>query len=328
MAQDTKSLSFYERKYKKYENCTDGFILPDMYVVVRVDGHRLDKYTWETFPDDKYPLSQELTSALLETTRFIFCAETNISYSFTHGDEISVLLAPNGRSNERKRTRLGSSISSAAACGFYQAFLKPMLFHAKISELPTHDHVINYFMWQRKVAERNFISRKLGIALRDEKLDAKQINAVLQRPKEELLALMKTKGLLTDQTPSHERFGTAHLWQHNSEQQKHPTLVRCKDLPESDDVYEQFLTSATLSPSHRIDDGGQNIVLKQLRFEQLSSLLQPKPVTKQSSSTISLSAPANSDSGSIQKPPQKRKKRPRNRNRKPKSNLQFKDSSK
>jgi tRNA(His) 5'-end guanylyltransferase len=240
-----KSVGDYDRMMNRFENYSEQSILPDLNVIVRLDCHRLGSH-WATFPDSSYPLGEEVEQALVVAAASVMCSGLKIRAGYVHGDEISLLLDPSELANGRKRTRLVSSLSSAAAVGMYAAMGRGALFHARVAELPTHTHVLDYFLWQRKVARRNLIARSLILALTKKGVEKPEIDKLLGGANEGArIEALHREGIDIDGFSPYVKYG-AILWWGPSE---FPSSVRyegqsvgiceCRDLPSDDD---EFLT--------------------------------------------------------------------------------------
>lgn len=206
-----RSLAEYERLLGKFENLQEVSFLPDMHVIVRLDAHRLGSH-WVSFPDADYPLGAAFSEGLRAAAVSLFTSGIRVLFAFVHGDEISVAVDPLELSNGRKKVKLVSGLSSAASVGLCTSFGRGALFHAKVSELPSKDHVLDYLLWQRLVARRNTIARYLNIKLLETAAPKSEIERLLSKAtEEERLATLARFGLdYTTLSPYQQR--GALLW--------------------------------------------------------------------------------------------------------------------
>ena len=248
---EIRSLGEYQRSMDRFERC-DGFILPEMHLIIRIDAHRTGP-EWSDFPDDGYPFDPGFVTALTKTAKHLMGFGFRVLYAFVHGDEISVLLDPQESTNQRRRGRLVSLFSSAGAVGFLREFPRPVIFHAQLSELPTAGHVIDYFMWQRKVSSRNFFSRTLGLKLAAQGLNAAEIDAKIGKISEqERENLAVELGLTDEHITRYHRFGLALWWDQAGS--GGPQVVVCDELPATDEEYRDLVVERIGAGSHLPDE--------------------------------------------------------------------------
>ena len=268
---EIKSLGEYQRSMDRFERC-DGFILPEMHLIIRIDAHRTGP-EWSDFPDEGYPFDPGFVTALTGTAKHLMGFGFRVLFAFVHGDEISVLLDPQESTNQRRRGRLVSLFSSAGAVGFLREYHRPVIFHAQLSELPTTGHVIDYFLWQRKVASRNFFSRTLGIRLAALGLSSTEIDAKIGKISEqERESIALEVGLTAEDITRYHRYGLALWWDHSTGE---PQVVVCDELPTTDEEYRDLIAERITAPSHLPDE--LQMAAMPIRRVQL----EPKPIIAQ-----------------------------------------------
>lgn len=269
------SLGDYERKMKKYENCGDSFILPDMFTVVRIDAHRIIPQRWKDFPDERYPLSEEFANALIQTAHFVLCCEMKFTCAFIHGDEISFVLDTKDRGSERRKARIISMISSIASTGFFNAFNRPVAFHAKLSELPTRSHLLDYLLWQKKVAERNFFSRTVGIELEKRKTPKEDITKLINSGLEAMNTRLEELGVPTEDLPPELKHGAILYWDAVVDD----NIKELRNLLMEDDEYLSFLGPIIDQPGRRITFGPQFVNITPIQKPEIGASKPPTPKT-------------------------------------------------
>jgi len=251
---------------KKFETCGDGFILPDMYTVVRLDAHRMMPDMWHDVPDDEYPLSDRILEALVATAKFVVGHEIRCAGAYIHGDEISLLLDTKSRGSERRKARLISMLSSIASVGFFSYFSRPVAFHAKVSELPTVNHVIDYFIWQRLVAERNFYYRTISLALSAKGELPSVAQGVLSAGIENMREVLKSLNLFPDGVPQRFLWGTLVHW----DDQKHdPALVEIESISSSNEEYSALVEKI-------IEIGGKRTIIQPTNIPTKRLMVPPQ----------------------------------------------------
>ena len=241
-----RSLAEYQRQLERFENFNDGAILPDLYTIIRVDGRRAGK-SWNEQPRGSYPYADDMIEAFISAGREMFCIGLRCVYAFVHGDEISIVLDPSETSNARRRHKLVSLMASAASVGFLRSVGLPAYFHAKLSELPTREHVEDYFLWQRKVASRNFFSSLLRNELQRR---GETFNAIDERlsPLNEVerLSLCREFGFEPTSYDARLRFGVGLHWK--TDAQSSPSISVNSTLGDTDEAYLALLRSILQEP--------------------------------------------------------------------------------
>ncbi len=169
-----RSLADYQRSLSCFENSNDFSILPGLFLIVRIDAHRVGAWDRE---DEDYPFSKKFHSTLVDTAERLMLGPVVCAGSYIHGDEISLLLSLQESSNPRKRSKLLSLLSSYASLFANQRLGRgrEVVFHAKLSELPDVGTVADYFIWQRLVAIRNSINIILISSCGSDKAKAKEV---------------------------------------------------------------------------------------------------------------------------------------------------------
>ena len=258
------SLGEYQRALERFERC-DGFTLPDIRLVIRIDAHRSGP-EWSSFPDSGYPFDTHFVRALTHAGHHLLCSGFRIQYAYVHGDEISLLLDRAETLTQRRRTRLASLLASAASVAFVRAFPRAVVFHAVMSELPTDEHVIDYFMWQRKVATRNFLSRSLGLAFTARGLTAQEIDAKIGKATdEEKWALLAECGRQHSDVSAYERLGLALWWERDSHDIHR--IVECDPVPLDDFHYQSLVREQLARPAPSIAEEVATVPFRRIRFE-------------------------------------------------------------
>lgn len=259
------SLGEYQRALERFERC-DGFTLPDIRVVIRIDAHRSGP-EWQSFPDSGYPFDPQFVRALVHAGHHLLCSGFRIQFAYIHGDEISLLLDRAETMTQRRRTRLASLLASAASVAFVRAFPRAVVFHAVMSELPTDDHVVDYFMWQRKVATRNFLSRTLGLALAAKGMTAQEIDARIGKATDEdKWALLAELGRSQAEVSAYDRLGLALWWEKDSRSDVY-RIVECDPVPLDDYHYQSLVREQLGRAAPSIAEEVAAVPFRKLQFE-------------------------------------------------------------
>jgi tRNA(His) 5'-end guanylyltransferase len=149
-------------KMRVYETLNDRSVLPNMYMVARLDGRNFtsltknnEDYKFEAPFDEKFKfLMVETTKGLMKHSGF------NIIYGYTQSDEISLLFDLNEGTFNRKTRKMNSVLAGYASADFTRMLGYPGIatFDCRISELPTKELVEDYFRWRNEDAHRNALS--------------------------------------------------------------------------------------------------------------------------------------------------------------------------
>lgn len=171
-----RSLSDFERRLSANENNNDFSTLPDIYMILRLDAHRVGDWVVENSQDNEYPFCSSFQNSLVDAAHRLTMGPVVGCFAYIHGDEISLLFTANESSNPRKRSKLISTLSSYASL-FVKNYSESsnIVFHSKLSELPSKEAVVEYFIWQRLVAVRNSVNSILIKGCGDDKSAAKEV---------------------------------------------------------------------------------------------------------------------------------------------------------
>jgi tRNA(His) 5'-end guanylyltransferase len=221
---ELKTLGEYERFMKRFEVIADGATLPDVFLIIRADAHR-HTGEWNGKTDEGYPFNRSFVESLGHTAEEVLRSTGNFALAFMHGDEISFLLNPKDSRSERRRVRLCSHIASAAGAAFALHHGKTALFHCVLSELPTTDHVVSYFLWQRLVAERNYMSWLLAQNFEKELAGDPELKKNLaQQSLVQRIAFLEDRRIAVPAVPTYERSGALFSYMENREVIKRPSV--------------------------------------------------------------------------------------------------------
>lgn len=236
-----RSLGEYQRLMDVFETSQDGMTLPDLRLVLRVDAHRFGD-SWDDEPESDYPFGIRFTDALCDAAKVMMACGLKTVFAYMHGDEVSLLLDEAESNNPRRKSRLISIASSVSTLAFQEAFGKPAAFFTKLSELPNPTRVLDYFIWQKKVAARNFLSRTLGLLLVEQGLSDEDVAARL-KPLDDPArrALLVELGRTPDTVTDYEQFGLALWWELGSGASQNVALCIDDHLPQSDQEYLELL---------------------------------------------------------------------------------------
>ncbi|CAN0330702.1 unnamed protein product [Ectocarpus sp. 6 AP-2014] len=139
---------------KKFE--LSDALLPDTYLVARLDGHRFTKFTAEhgfTKPNDERGLL-----LMAECARQVMSEWSDLVMAFGQSDEFSFLLPASSPLYGRRSAKLSTSFVSLFSSSFVffwpkhfpdTPLLYPPNFDARIVSYPSAQHVRDYFSWRQ-----------------------------------------------------------------------------------------------------------------------------------------------------------------------------------
>jgi tRNA(His) guanylyltransferase len=211
-----------DKKMRVYETAKDAFVLPEIYIVVRIDGKNFTKLTKEQLDLEK-PFDEQFKTYMTETVKHLMNVGLNIIYGYTESDEISLLFHIKEASYGRKYRKINSILAGEASAFFSLQLGRIAVFDCRICELPNKELVADYFRWRNEDAHRNALSahcywqlRKTGLSATDA---TERINKLSSAEKNELLF---TYGINFNTLPSWQKRGIGIYWREVSKEGFNP----------------------------------------------------------------------------------------------------------
>ena len=231
---EKRGIGELQRSLERFETYNDGFILPDTRLVIRLDAHRLGD--WSHVASGEYPCGPELTKAFHATAKALLTSSFRVVFAYAHGDEISLYIDPTENSNPLRRSKLISAFASAAALHFRDATGLSALFDARLSELPSEDRVVEYFMWQRRYCFRNALTISLRRALAAAGLSPEDVERRLHGlPESARIEALTEAGVSLDRISNTTRRGALFSWRETSKGERSEFAIsEMTSLPEDD----------------------------------------------------------------------------------------------
>lgn len=146
-----------DTKMRVYETSQDRCVLPNMYIVARIDGRSFTKLTKETHKFNA-PFDERFRDLMVETVKHLMNCGFNVIYGFTESDEISLLFNYNETSYSRKTRKFISILAGEASAKFSALLGDVGAFDCRLSELPNKQLVVDYFRWRNEDAHRNALN--------------------------------------------------------------------------------------------------------------------------------------------------------------------------
>jgi tRNA(His) guanylyltransferase len=246
-----------DKKMRLFETNMDQKVLPELYVIARMDGRGFTRLTKESLKLDR-PFDQRFRDVMVETVKHLMDCGFKISYGFTESDEISLLFDKDEDSFGRKSRKLVSILAGEASARFTQEMGSIGVFDCRIIPLPNEDLVVDYFRWRAEDASRNALNAWCYWTLRDKGFSAtdaaKQLEGKSVGEKNELLF---RAGINYNDLPVWQKRGIGVFYQPAEKTSFNPiknepvTVVRKElkvemELPRSDD-YDLMIKQLMLS---------------------------------------------------------------------------------
>ena len=203
-----------DNRMRVFETLNDQFVLPELYLVARLDGRSFTRLTKETH-SFAAPFDEQFRDLMVETTEHLMTAAGfRILYGYTESDEISLLLARGEDKFSRKVRKLVSILAGEASAKFSLLLGDVGVFDCRISQLPTAELVVDYFRWRSEDAHRNALNAHCYWRLRNTGKSAAEATAGLEglsiAAKNELLF---SHGTNFNDLPLWQRRGVGLVWE-------------------------------------------------------------------------------------------------------------------
>jgi len=202
-----------DKKMRVFETAHDLCVLPDIYMVARIDGRCFTRLTKEVHKFEA-PFDIKFRDLMVETTKYLNEVGFNVLYSYTQSDEISLLIHPNDVTFNKKIRKLNSILASEASAKFSLLLGDIGSFDCRICQLPTKELVVDYFRWRNEDAHRNALSAHCYWLLRRQDKTARQATSILDKTtnadKNELLF---KNGINFNDLPNWQKRGIGMYWE-------------------------------------------------------------------------------------------------------------------
>lgn len=202
-----------DKKMRIYETAHDHSILPELYIVARIDGRCFTRLTKEVHKFDA-PYDIRFRDIMVKTVEHLMSCGFKVIYGYTQSDEISLLFDISEQTFDRKERKLNSVLAGEASAKFSLLLNNIGVFDCRISQLPTKSLVVDYFRWRNEDASRNALNSHCYWLLREEgkKPDAvaKRLSGVSVADKNELLF---KRGINFNDIPTWQKRGIGIYWE-------------------------------------------------------------------------------------------------------------------
>ena len=156
-----------DKKMRVYEQSLDQVMLPEIYLVARLDGRGFTRLTKEVCKFEA-PFDERFRNLMENTVKVLMDCGFNVVYGYTQSDEISLLFHPEENSFGRKVRKYNSVLAGVASASFSLQLGQQAVFDCRVVPLPTVERVQDYFLWRQEDAHRNALNSHCYWMLRKE----------------------------------------------------------------------------------------------------------------------------------------------------------------
>ena len=201
-----------DKKMRIYEQSIDQCILPDMYLVARLDGRSFSRLTKEVC-NFEAPFDVRFRDMMVNTVKQLMDCGFRVVYGFTESDEISLLFHREEATFGRKVRKFNSILAGQASAAFSLQLGQVIAMDCHLVPLPSIEKVKDYFLWRQEDAHRNALNAHCYWMLRKEGVGAQEATAQLDGKsisyKNELLF---SRGINFDKLPAWQKRGIGVFW--------------------------------------------------------------------------------------------------------------------
>lgn len=147
----------FDKKMRVFEDSLDQTIVPEMYMVARIDGRSFTKLT-KVKCDFEAPFDVRFRDMMVETMKHLMDCGFRVVYGYTQSDEISLLFHKDETAFSRKVRKYNSLLSGTASACFSMQLGQLGVFDCRMIPLPNMDLVRDYFLWRQEDANRNALN--------------------------------------------------------------------------------------------------------------------------------------------------------------------------
>lgn len=169
-----------DNRMRIYETAHDLCVLPNMFMVARIDGRGFTRLTKEVCQFEA-PFDIRFRDMMAATTAHLMDCGFPVIYGYSQSDEISLLIHRDCEVFKRKLRKYDSILAGEASAKFSLLLGKIGAFDCRICQLPTPELVVDYFLWRQEDAHRNALNAHCYWSLRQSGIHARQAASQLSR---------------------------------------------------------------------------------------------------------------------------------------------------
>lgn len=202
-----------DKQMRIYEESLDQILLPELYMVARLDGRSFTRLTKEICKFEA-PFDVKFRDMMVETVKALMDCGFRVIYGFTESDEISLLFHPQENTFGRKVRKYDSTLAGVASAAFSLQLGQPGVFDCRMVPLPSRERVRDYFLWRQEDAHRNALNSHCYWMLRKEGVSVQTATKELEGKsvayKNELLF---SRGINFNDLPNWQKRGVGITWE-------------------------------------------------------------------------------------------------------------------
>ncbi len=168
-----------DAKMRVFETNHDICVLPEIYIVARLDGRSFTRLTKEVHQFEA-PFDERMREIMVETVKHLMSCGFNVIYGYTQSDEISLLFHPEILTFDRKHRKFNSILAGESSAKFSLLLGDMGVFDCRICELPNIKLVCDYFRWRNEDAHRNALNSHCYWLLRKQDWSVKKATGFLE----------------------------------------------------------------------------------------------------------------------------------------------------
>ena len=213
----------FDKKMRIYEESIDRSILPEIFIVTRLDGRSFTRLTKDVCQFEA-PFDTRFRDLMVDTTKHLMeKSGFRIIYGYTQSDEISLLFAPDENTFNRKVRKINTTLAGEASAFFSMSLGRLATLDCRVVPLPNKEKVVDYFRWRQEDAHRNSLNSYCYWTLRKEGLSAsetqKRISRISNSEKNEILF---ERGINYNNLPSWQKRGVGMFFRDEQRQGYNP----------------------------------------------------------------------------------------------------------
>jgi tRNA(His) 5'-end guanylyltransferase len=200
-------------KMRVYETAHDYCVVPEVYMVARIDGRNFTRLTKEIRQFES-PYDIRFWDYMVATTEHLMNCGFRVVFGYTQSDEISLLFHIDEGAFGRKVRKFNSILAGEASAKFSALLSEVACFDCRISEIPNIKAVIDYFRWRHEDAHRNALNAHCYWMLRKKGKSVNEATNFLSGMSvSEKNELLFENGINFNDIPNWQKRGVGLYWQ-------------------------------------------------------------------------------------------------------------------
>jgi len=209
-----------DHKMRVYETVNDTKIIPNIFMVARIDGRSFTRLTKEVHQFEA-PYDIKFRDIMVDTVKHLMDCGFKIRYGYTQSDEISLLFDFYDDTFQRKERKLNSILAGEASAKFSLLLGDIGAFDSRICQLPNQNLVVDYFRWRNEDAHRNALNSHCYWNLRNEGCSPDEAsNFLLGKSVADKNELLFQKGVNFNDLPTWQKRGIGIYWEEYEKEAK------------------------------------------------------------------------------------------------------------